>query len=66
MDSSQSDLEAIRRILAELTARVYRIERRLEMESQSAAQPHSDAPLTVGPTPDSSYTPDTASRYSCA
>jgi uncharacterized membrane protein len=57
MDSSQSDLEAIRRILAELTARVYRIELRLEMESQSAAQPHSDAPLTVVPPPTAATPP---------
>jgi uncharacterized membrane protein len=49
MDPSQTDLEAIRRILAELTTRVYRIERRLEMESKPAAQPHSDAPPTIGP-----------------
>ena len=47
MDPSQTDLEAIRRILAELTTRVYRIERRLEMESKPAAQPHSDAPPTA-------------------
>jgi uncharacterized membrane protein len=32
MDPSQSDLEAIRRILAELTTRVYRIEQRIGME----------------------------------
>src|SRR5579863_5404968 len=47
MDPSQTDLEAIRRILAELTTRVYRIERRLEMESKPAAQAHSDAPPTA-------------------
>ena len=36
MDTSQTDLEAIRRILAELTTRVYRIERRLQMDPQAA------------------------------
>lgn len=41
MDPSQSDLEATRRILAELADRVSRIERRLEME---APQPFPDAP----------------------
>ncbi len=51
MDSSQSDLEAIRRILAELTARVYRIERRLEVDAQPAAQPNFPPPPTVAPTP---------------
>ena len=34
MDPSQSDLEAIRRILAELTSRISRIERKLEMDAQ--------------------------------
>ena len=33
MDPTQSDLEAIRRILAELTARIYRIEQRLGMDA---------------------------------
>ena len=33
MDTPRSDLEAIRRILADLTTRVYRIERRLQMDS---------------------------------
>ena len=37
MDTSQSDLEAIRRLLAELTARIYRIERKLGMDPQSVA-----------------------------
>ncbi len=37
MDTSQSDLEAIRRLLAELTARVYRIERRLQMDAPADA-----------------------------
>jgi len=37
MDKSQNDLEAIRQLLAELTARVYRIERKLGMQAQSEA-----------------------------
>ena len=36
MDTPQSDLEAIRRSLAELTTRVYRIERKLQMDTQPA------------------------------
>jgi uncharacterized membrane protein len=47
MDSSQSDLESIRRILADLTARIYRIERKLGMEMQPS--PSAPAPQTVGP-----------------
>src|SRR5579863_8926770 len=38
MDQSQSDLQAIRQLLAELTARVYRIERKLEMDAQAAPE----------------------------
>jgi uncharacterized membrane protein len=38
MDTSPSDLEAIRRILAELTTRIYRIERKLGMLPDSVAQ----------------------------
>jgi len=37
MDASQSDLEAIRRILAELTGRIYRIERHLGIGPESVA-----------------------------
>jgi uncharacterized membrane protein len=58
MDSSQSDLEAIRRILAELTTRVYRIERRLQMDVQGVAPVAPQAPaaptpnlIPVAPTP---------------
>jgi len=36
MDPSQSDLETIRRLLAELTTRIYRIERRLQMDVQAS------------------------------
>jgi uncharacterized membrane protein len=53
MDSSQSDLEAIRRILAELTTRVYRIERRLQMEAQPAVPSTSVPPVAPGPPPPS-------------
>jgi uncharacterized membrane protein len=35
METSQSDLEAIRRLLADLTARVYQIERNLELTTES-------------------------------
>ena len=39
MDNLQSDLEAIRRSLAELTARVYRIERHLQLDPRSVPVP---------------------------
>ena len=46
MEPSQSDLEAIRRALAELTSRVYRIEQRLRMEPQtSEASPPPPKPV---------------------
>ena len=38
MDTSQNDLEAIRKILAELTSRVYRIEHQLGIEPASVEQ----------------------------
>jgi uncharacterized membrane protein len=58
MDTSHSDLEAIRQILAELTTRVYRIERKLDMDSESAvpapggilAQPSPPKPLVTNAT----------------
>lgn len=50
MDSSQSDLEAIRRLLAELTTRVYRIERKLGMDAQASLDTH-PAPPAQAPTP---------------
>ncbi|MGB8060319.1 MAG: DUF2339 domain-containing protein [Candidatus Sulfotelmatobacter sp.] len=52
MDPSQSDLEAIRRILAELTTRISRIERRLEMDAPpqpSAVAPPSQTKAAVPP-----------------
>jgi predicted metal-dependent enzyme (double-stranded beta helix superfamily) len=36
-DSSQNDLEEIRLLLAELTTRVYRMERKLHMEPEPAS-----------------------------
>ncbi len=58
MDTSHSDLEAIRQMLAELTTRVYRIERKLGMDSESAvrapagtlAQPSPPKPLVTNAT----------------
>lgn len=44
MDPSQSDLEAIRRILAELTTRISRIEHKLGMDA--ASQPSAAVPAT--------------------
>ncbi len=49
MGTSQSDLEAIRRILADLTARVYQIERKLELTTESKIQ--SPAVASVSPQP---------------
>src|SRR4029077_12186953 len=56
MDKSQNDLEAIRHLLAELTARVYRLEQKLAMQSQPAgpapapvAQPQTTAPVPGHP-----------------
>ena len=54
MDPSQSDLEAIRRILAELTTRVSHVERKLEMDGSpqpSAAAPAAQPTLPVPPIP---------------
>src|SRR5579864_8687997 len=48
MDTSQNDLEAIRRLLAELTTRVYRIERKLGMDAQASLDTHpAPAPAQV-------------------
>ena len=47
MDTPHSDLEAIRQILADLTTRVYRIERRLQMDAASAER----RPSAVAETP---------------
>jgi len=44
MDKSQNDLEAIRHLLAELTARVYRIEQKLAMQPQAPVPEQKSAP----------------------
>jgi len=51
MDTSQNDLEAIRQILAELTKRVYRIERQLQMGVPAAVEPRVSAPEAPRPQP---------------
>jgi uncharacterized membrane protein len=48
MDTPHSDLEAIRQILANLTSRVYRIERRLQMDA-STVEPHSPVVAEIPP-----------------
>lgn len=59
MDTPPSDLEAIRRILAELTARVYRIERELQIRSDTSAQV-----ITAVPTPPPAVEPSVAAAPS--
>jgi uncharacterized membrane protein len=49
MDPSQNDLEAIRRILAELTTRVYRIEQKLRTEPEAAVQTRAAVPAQAPP-----------------
>src|ERR1051326_4720782 len=49
MDTPENDLQAIRQILAELTTRVYRIERRLQMDVQAAPQPQAPSVASVSP-----------------
>jgi len=51
MDTPHSELEAIRQILGDLSARVYRIERRLQMESLPVAQPAATVAETATPAP---------------
>jgi uncharacterized membrane protein len=46
MDTPHSDLEALRKILAELTTRVYRIERKLQMDGPLVERPASAAAAT--------------------
>src|SRR5579871_1047215 len=50
MDSTHNDLEAIRRLLAELTARVYRIEREIGIDSTRVEPAPNDVP-SVAPSP---------------
>ncbi len=49
MEPSQSDLEAIRRLLADLTHRVYRIEQRLQIDAGAPEPPASTAQPTHPP-----------------
>jgi uncharacterized membrane protein len=49
MDAPHSDLEAIRQILADLTTRVYRIERRLQMEAPSVERRSPPQPSQIPP-----------------
>src|ERR1700688_1198144 len=55
MDTPQSDVEAIRHLLADLTARVYRIESRLGMSAQPATEAR--APTVAAPPPPRPETP---------
>ncbi len=62
MDKPHSDLEAIRQTLAELTTRVYRIERRLRMDAQAEGDQPSAAtaepPPKLSPSDISAAPPD--------
>jgi len=49
MDIPQNDLEALRKILADLTARIYRIEHKLGIDAESGEQPR--AAVAVQPAP---------------
>jgi uncharacterized membrane protein len=51
MDTSNSDLQVIRQMLADLTARVYRIERRLQMDVPVQQQPSVAVESAVPVTP---------------
>ena len=67
MDTSHSDLEAIRQLLADLTRRVYRIERKLGLEDGPASHEpvkasESVAPAASVPPPPSMPAAPTASR----
>ena len=59
MDTPHSDLEAIRQILADLTTRVYRIERRLQMEAP-AVERHPPSVAETPGTPQTSQVPPAA------
>src|SRR5215831_1946230 len=52
MDPSQNDLDAIRRLIADLTNRIYRIERRLQMDVQPATQTFSETAASPPPPPE--------------
>ena len=51
MDASQYDLETIRRMLAELATRVYRIERRLQLDAQPPAELSGEPKAVPPPSP---------------
>src|SRR5579862_5123153 len=57
MDPSQSDLEAIRRILAELTARIYRIEQRLGMNADVGTSAFGRPPAPSAAVPSATTAP---------
>jgi len=59
MDPLRSDLEAIRKTLADLTARVYRIEQRLQLESYPAESPLAPAPAKAPSPPPPPLAPPT-------
>jgi uncharacterized membrane protein len=60
MDAPHSDLEAIRQLLADLTARVYRIERKLGMEAQPAVEPRVPDTAPAQPAPSRPVAPPPA------
>jgi uncharacterized membrane protein len=49
MEPSQNDLEALRRLVAELTTRIFLIERKLDMESAASAESRPLATAPVSP-----------------
>jgi uncharacterized membrane protein len=61
MDTPHSDLEAIRQILADLTTRVYRIERRLQMDATTVERRPSAAAETPAVPPTAQIPPAPAS-----
>jgi uncharacterized membrane protein len=62
MDTSHSDLEAIRQILADLTTRVYRIERRLQMDAAAGERRSTVAAETPLPAQPAEIPPAVASH----
>jgi uncharacterized membrane protein len=57
MDPSQTDLQDIRRILAELTTRIYRIEQRLQIAPDIAEPRHTEASISSPPEPEKPRVP---------
>ncbi len=65
MEPSQTDLEAIRRLLADLTHRVYRIEQRLQIDASAPAEPTATTAAAPPPKPTPPVAPPAAvSSYS--